>query len=48
MQQKKKLLLAADKHMPGMHLGQPGFTYNACWPFTKNKERIQTFQETGD
>ena len=30
MQQKKKLLLAADEHMPGMHLRQPGFTYNAC------------------
>ena len=25
-----------------MHLRQPGFTYNACGPFTKNKERIQT------
>ena len=30
MKQKKKLLLAADKHMPGMYLRQPGFTYNAC------------------
>ena len=26
-----------------MHLIQPGFTYNACWPFTKNKEIIQKF-----
>ena len=26
----------------------PGFTYSACGPFNKNKERIQTFQETGD
>ena len=24
------------------------FTYSACWPFTKNKERIQKFKETGD
>ena len=31
-----------------MHLRQPGLTYIACGPFTKNKERIQTFKETGD
>ena len=24
-----------------MHLRQPGFTYSACGPFTKNKERIK-------
>ena len=34
--------------MPEMYLKQPGFTYNACGSFTKNKERIQTFKETGD
>ena len=34
--------------MPKMHLKQPGFTYSACGPFTKNKERIQKFKETGD
>ena len=34
--------------MPGMHLKQPGLTYSACGPFTKNKERIQKFKETGD
>ena len=34
--------------MPEMHLKQPGFTYSACAPFTKNKERIQKFKETGD
>ena len=34
--------------MPGMHLKRPGFTYSACGPFTKNKERIQKFKETGD
>ena len=33
--------------MPEMHLRQPGFTYSACEPFTKNKERIQKFKETG-
>ena len=42
------LLLAGDKFMPEMHLKQPGFTYSACGPFTKNKERIQKFKETGD
>ena len=34
--------------MPEMHLKQPGFTYSACGPFTRNKERIQKFKETGD
>ena len=41
-------LLAGDKCMPKMHLKQPGFTYSACGPFTKNKELIQKFKETGD
>ena len=31
--------------MVGMHLKQ-GFTYSACGPFIKNKERIQKFKET--
>ena len=31
--------------MPKMHLRQPGFTYSACGPFTKNKERIQKLEE---
>ena len=43
-----KFLLAGDKFMPEMHLKQPGFTYSACGPFTKNKERIQKSKETGD
>ena len=34
--------------MPEMHLKEPGFTYSACGPFTKNKERIQEFKETRD
>ena len=38
-----KFLLVRDKFMPEMHLKQPGFTYSACGPFTKNKERIETF-----
>ena len=42
-----KFLLAGDKFMPEMHLKQPGFTYSACGPFTKSKERIEKFKETG-
>ena len=26
-----------------MHLKQPGFTYSACGPYTKTKERIEKF-----
>ena len=43
-----KFLLAGNKFMPEMHLKQHGFIYSACGPFTKNKERIQKFKETGD
>ena len=32
--------------MPEMHLKQSGFTYSACGPFTKNKERIKKFMQT--
>ena len=39
-------LLAGDTFMPEMHLKQPGFTYNACGPFTK--KRIETFMQTGN
>ena len=34
-----KFLLAVDKFMPEMHLKQSGFTYSACGPFTKNKQK---------
>ena len=34
--------------MPEMYLMWPGFTYSACWPFAKNKERIEKFKETGN
>ena len=34
--------------MPEMHLKQPGFTYSVCDPFTKNKERIEEFMQTGN
>ena len=31
-----------------MHLREPGFTYSACGPFIKNKDRIQNCKETGN
>ena len=37
--------LVGDKFMPEMHLKQPDFTYSACGPFTKNKERIEKFMQ---
>ena len=40
-----KFLLAGDKCIPEMHLKQPGFSYSACGPFTRNKQRIQKFKE---
>ena len=43
-----KFLLEVDKLMPEMHLRQPGFTYSVCGPFTKNKQRIKKFMQTGD
>ena len=43
-----KLLLVGDKFMPEIHLKQPGFSYSACGPFTKNKERNKKIKETGD
>ena len=43
-----KFLLAADKYMPEMHLRQPRFTYSACGPFTKHREIINKFMNTGD
>ena len=43
-----KFLLVGDKFMPEMHLKQPGSTYSTCGPFTKNKERIEKFMQTGN
>ena len=43
-----KFLLVGDKFMPEIHLKQQGFTYSACEPFTKNRERFQKFKETVD
>ena len=41
-------LLVHDKFMPEMHLKLSGFTYSACGQFTKNKERIEKFMQTGN
>ena len=49
-----KFLLTWNEIMPELHLrqpsalGQPGFMYSACGPFTKTKERIKKFKETRD
>ena len=43
-----KFLLEDDKYMPEMHLRQPRFVYSACGPFTRHKERIKKFKQTGD
>ena len=43
-----KFLLVGDKFMPEMHLKQPVFTYSACGSFTKTKERIEKFMQTGN
>ena len=43
-----KFLLVGDTFMPEVHLKQVGFTYSACGPFTKNKERIEKFMQTGN
>ena len=34
--------------MPEIHLRRSRFTCSAYGPFTKNKERIQKFKQTGD
>ena len=43
-----KSLLSGDKFMPEIHLEQTRFTSSACGPFTKDKERIQKFMQTGN
>ena len=43
-----KCLLAGDKFMPEMHLKELGFTYSTCDSFTRNKERIEEFMQTGN
>ena len=43
-----KFLLTGDKFIPESHLKQPEFTYSACEPFTKHRERIHKFRETSN
>ena len=43
-----RLLLTGGKFMPELYLKQPGFTYSACGPFSKHREIIQKFRETGN
>ena len=43
-----KVLSVEEKFMLKMHLRQPEFMYSACGPFTKTKEKIGKFKETGD
>ena len=43
-----KFLLAGDKFMTEIHWRQLEYTYSAFGPFTKNKEKLENFKETGD
>ena len=43
-----KFLLTRDKFMTELRLKKPGFTCSACGSFTKHRERIQKFKETGN
>ena len=38
--------MTGNRFMWELHLRQLAFTYNACGPFTKHRERIQKFRET--
>ena len=40
-------MLTGDKFMPEFYLRQPRFNYSACWSFTKHREGIKKFRETG-
>ena len=43
-----KFLLTEHKFMTELHLKQPRFTYSVCRSFTKHRERIKKFRETGN
>ena len=43
-----KFLLVGDKFMAQMQLKEPSFTNGAWGPFTKNRERIKKFMQTGN
>ena len=44
----KTFLMMADKLMPEMHLKETEFTNSSCDPFTRKKERIEKFMQTGN
>ena len=41
-------MLTGGKFTPKLRFREPGFTYSACGPFTKHRERIQKFREKND
>ena len=43
-----KFSMAGDKFMLELHLKQANFTYSPTSPFTKSKERIEKFMNTGN
>ena len=43
-----KFLLAGQNFMTEMQLKQPDFTNSSCGPFTKTKNRIEKFMQTGN
>ena len=43
-----KFLLTGDKFIPELNSKQPEFSFSACGPFTKPRDRIQKFRETGN
>ena len=47
--------MIGDKFMPGLHLrkttaraGRLRYTYSACVPFTKHRDRIEKLKEIGE
>ena len=43
-----KSSLMGNRFMLELHLKQPGLTFIACSPFTRNKEKIEKFMQTGN
>ena len=40
--------MTGDRFIPELQLKQQGFTYRACRPFTKHRERLQKYRETNN
>ena len=40
--------MTGDRFIPELQLKQQGFTYSACRPFTKHRERLQKYRETNN